>query len=73
MSLLHLFEFFVVSKFEAPLWVDAWTLFVSSGTESEQSELLRVGNFVGLSAGTADGFLDVIFSVRWVACSFCAT
>ena len=40
------------------------TLLVCGGAESNQSELGRVGNFLRLSAGTADGPLDMFFFVR---------
>ena len=39
------------------------------GAGNNQSYLLRIRNFLGLSAGTADDLLDVIFSVRGVVCS----
>ena len=56
-------------KLAAPLWVPAWTVLVCSGAGNNQSELLRVRNFRGMSARTANGSLDVIFSARGVVCS----
>ena len=53
-------------KFAAPLWVSTCTVLVCCGAGSDQSELLRVRIFGGLSAETADGSLDAIFSVRGV-------
>ena len=54
-------NFLSSGKFAAPLWVPAYTILVCGEAGSDQSELLCVGNFQGLSAGTADGPLDVIF------------
>ena len=54
--------------FAAPLWVSVLTLLVYGGAESAQSELLRVGNFQGLTAGTADDPFDGIFPVWKVVC-----
>ena len=53
-------QFLLSGKFATPLWVPACTLLVCGGDRSDQSELLSVGNFRGLSAGTADGPLRVI-------------
>ena len=52
----------------ALLRVFACILLVCGKAGSAQIELLRVGNFERLSAGTADGPLDVIFPVRGVVC-----
>ena len=47
------------------LWASACTLLVvCGGTGSARRKPLRVGNFNGLSAGTAAGPLDGIFTVR---------
>ena len=48
----------------APLWVSSCTLLMCGEAGSDHSELLRVGNFRGLSAGTVDGLLDGIFPDR---------
>ena len=63
---LHLFQFLVVRQVCDCVKGLLCTLRVGSGTGSDQSELLRVGNFRGLSTGLADGLLDVIFSFRRV-------
>ena len=62
-------NFLLSGKFATPLWVSAGTLLVCGGAGSDQSELLCIGNFRELSAGTADGPLDVIFFVRGILCS----
>ena len=54
-------NFMLSGKFPAPLLVSAGTVLVCGGAGSDQSEILRIGNFRGLCAGTADGPLDVIF------------
>ena len=43
---------------------------VCCGAGNNQSELLLVRNFRELNARTADGALDVIFSVWGVVCTF---
>ena len=59
------FNFFLFSgMFAAPLWVPTFNVLVCGGTGNNQSELLHVKNFRGLSAGTAHSPFDVIFSVR---------
>ena len=57
-------NFLLSGKFAAPLW-----LLVCGGAVNNRSELLRVRNFGELSAGTADGPLDVNFSFQRVVCS----
>ena len=69
LPIVHLFSFLLSNKFAAPLLVPACTVLVCGGAGSNQSKLLRIRNFRGLRAGTADGPLDVIFSVRGVVCS----
>ena len=63
------FNFLLSGMFKAPLWVPACSVLVCGEARNDQLELLRIGNFRGLSAGTADGPLDVIFSVWGVVCS----
>ena len=45
------------------------SVLMCGGYGNNQSELLRVRNFRGLSAGTTDGSLDVIFSIWGVVCN----
>ena len=61
-------NFLLSGKFAAQLWVPSCTVLVCGGAGSDLSELLLVGNFRELSAGTADGPLDMIFSVREIDC-----
>ena len=62
-------NFLLSGNFAAPLWVPVSNVFVCGGARNNQSELLRVRNFRELSAGTVDGPVDVIFSVREFDCS----
>ena len=68
LSLLHLFIFLLLlsGKFEALSCF--CTLLACGVTRSDQSELLRVGNFRRLSAGTAGDLLNGIFLARVLAC-----
>ena len=59
-------NFLLPGMFSEPLWVPTCAVPVCGGAGYDQSELLSVGNFRRLSAGTADVPLDVIFSVREV-------
>ena len=53
-------------NFAASFWISGCTLLVYGWAGSAQSELLRVRNFRGLSAGNVDSLVDVIFSVRGI-------
>ena len=64
-SVLHLFKFLLSFKFAAPLCVPPCTGMVGL---DDQMELLRVRNFRGPNAGTADAPLDEI-SIRGIHCS----
>ena len=68
-AFVYFFLLLLSGKFAAPLWVPACTVLLCGGAGSDESELLRVGNFRELSARIADGLLDVIFSARGVDCS----
>ena len=50
-----LYFFFSSDKFVASLLVLAYTLLECGGATSDQSDILCVGNFRGLGAGTVDG------------------
>ena len=53
-------------NFETSFWIFGCTRLVCGWAGSAQSELLRVRNFRGLSAGNVDSLVDVIFSVRGI-------
>ena len=53
------FNCLLSGKFEALLWVFACTVVLCGWAENDQTEFLRVENFRGLSAGTANCPLDV--------------
>ena len=57
------------TKQVSKLSVLACILLVCGGARSGQRELLRVRNFREVSAGTADGPLDVIFPILEAVCS----